>query len=551
MKFSILRFLFITVSVAFVFSACRNEDNRIEPTCFDEIKNQGEIGIDCGGPCPECLPTCDDRTLNGTEQFIDCGGEDCEPCATCEDNIQNAHWKFDPNLTMADFNSNDSVGMAGGVLWRLILEQGVDCGFPCDTFCVATCDDGIQNGDELGIDCGGENCPNSCLPPTCGDGMQNGQETGIDCGAPGCPDCPTPTCNDGIQNIHIEYVEETPQNPDGYIVVVETGIDCDDNFLTSCPDCPIPTCFDGIQNQGEEGIDCGGPCPTPCDPTPSCGNGYQDGNETGVDCDDDASTICPPCATCDDEILNGPELEIDCLDWPIAQYDDGTCDLCISCHDEEQNQLEQAIDCGGPNCEQCPQYVISTGIGQGMNPSSFTDQQTLNETLAEAGQDTISVTANSGPDGLIVERPPGITDHLRVTAISEFELADGSRYRRTLILYLPIPHVLGTFEPIAAAALPNFPPGACFPPLVNQANLPFFSYSEELQGGNSQFNDCYTIQGTAPNLEYSYVYSDILSGSSFYCIGSIDACDIFSDQLIGADLTGVSFGIDFAFNYPL
>jgi len=24
------------------------------PTCFDKIKNQGETGIDCGGPCPSC-----------------------------------------------------------------------------------------------------------------------------------------------------------------------------------------------------------------------------------------------------------------------------------------------------------------------------------------------------------------------------------------------------------------------------------------------------------------------------------------------------------------
>ncbi|MGB0929781.1 MAG: T9SS type A sorting domain-containing protein, partial [Chitinophagales bacterium] len=66
-----------------------------------------------------------------------------------------------------------------------------------------TCDDGVQNGDEEGIDCGGsnENCvpcfgctdptahnfnPNvitddgSCM--TCNDGIQNGDEEGVDCG---------------------------------------------------------------------------------------------------------------------------------------------------------------------------------------------------------------------------------------------------------------------------------------------------------------------------------------------------------------------------------
>jgi len=81
------------------------------------------------------------------------------------------------------------------------------------TFCldsnVPTCEDGIQNGDEEGIDCGG-----SCVPcPTCEDGIQNGDEEGIDCGG-------------------------------------------------SCA--PCPTCEDGIQNGDEEGIDCGGSC-IPCD----------------------------------------------------------------------------------------------------------------------------------------------------------------------------------------------------------------------------------------------------------------------------------------------
>lgn len=74
---------------------------------------------------------------------------------------------------------------------------------------------------------------------TCTDGIQNGGETGVDCGGPTCPACPT--CNDGIQNGG------------------ETGIDCGGPI---CPACP--TCTDGVQNGDEEGIDCGGSCPNPC-----------------------------------------------------------------------------------------------------------------------------------------------------------------------------------------------------------------------------------------------------------------------------------------------
>ncbi len=53
------------------------------------------------------------------------------------------------------------------------------------------CEDGIQNEDETGVDCGGVDCP-PC--PTCFDGIQNGQETDVDCGGPDCPPCPFVPC---------------------------------------------------------------------------------------------------------------------------------------------------------------------------------------------------------------------------------------------------------------------------------------------------------------------------------------------------------------------
>jgi subtilisin family serine protease len=48
-------------------------------------------------------------------------------------------------------------------------------------------------------------------PPTCSDGIQNGQETGVDCGGPTCPSCPT-GCNDTEVTLSItldNYPEET------------------------------------------------------------------------------------------------------------------------------------------------------------------------------------------------------------------------------------------------------------------------------------------------------------------------------------------------------
>lgn len=47
-------------------------------SCSDGIQNQGETGVDCGGPCPACA-TCNDGIQNQGETGVDCGG----PCPAC------------------------------------------------------------------------------------------------------------------------------------------------------------------------------------------------------------------------------------------------------------------------------------------------------------------------------------------------------------------------------------------------------------------------------------------------------------------------------------
>ncbi|MCH2231721.1 MAG: gliding motility-associated C-terminal domain-containing protein [Crocinitomicaceae bacterium] len=65
-------------------------------------------------------------------------------------------------------------------------ETGIDCGGPSCTPC-ASCFDGIQNQDETGIDCGGI-CAGITPPCHCGNGLLDGDETGIDCGG-SCGPC--------------------------------------------------------------------------------------------------------------------------------------------------------------------------------------------------------------------------------------------------------------------------------------------------------------------------------------------------------------------------
>lgn len=445
MKSHILKAIGLVMVALAALTACRNEDNRIPETCFDEIRNQGELRVDCGGPnCPPCPATCDDRLSNQGEASvvpfaigIDCGGPNCPPCSTCEDGIQNSHWVFDPNLKASDLNKPNVGQDLNGKLYRLVMERGIDCGFPCPNFCEPTCEDGIMNGDEQGVDCGGSNCSFPCPPPTCFDGIQNGDETGIDCGSSQCfllgLICPDPTCSDGIQNVHIEV---NPLLPGGYVVVVEAGIDCDLNPLTSCPDCPIPTCFDGVRNQGETGIDCGGPCPTACNPVPNCNDGVQNGDETGIDC---GGPDCPPCPTCGDGFKNGPELDVDCVDYPIPFY---PCPQCISCHDGLQNEelSELDVDCGGPNCPKCKQFLVVNRIGPG-NGLAFRDQWSMNALLALANPnnpDTLAV-----PNALTIGNTQGFNPQYRtIRAVQQINTTNGI-FQRVVELSIPRPNSFG------------------------------------------------------------------------------------------------------------
>jgi hypothetical protein len=64
------------------------------------------------------------------------------------------------------------------------LDDPGDCIGPA-----CTCNDGVQNGGETGVDCGGP-CTACAAAPTCSDGIQNQGEQGVDCGGP-CVACPT------------------------------------------------------------------------------------------------------------------------------------------------------------------------------------------------------------------------------------------------------------------------------------------------------------------------------------------------------------------------
>ncbi len=367
------------------------------PSCEDGIQNGDETGVDCGGAeCPAC-PTCDDGIQNGSETGVDCGGPECEPCPCLgvELELTIVFDQYENETTWDIQDDNGNVLASGGpysgqptgssIVEDICIDSGcydftiydsygdgICCAYGIGSYSLAedgtvlasggefgssettafctgqssSCDDGIQNGSETGVDCGGPDCP-AC--PTCDDGIQNGSETGVDCGGPDCPACET--CDDGIQNGSETGVDcGGPDCPacetcdDGIQNGSETGVDC------GGPDCPAcETCDDGIQNGSETGVDCGGP---DCPACPTCDDGIQNGSETGVDC---GGPDCPACETCDDGIQNGSETGVDC--------GGPDCPACETCDDGIQNGSETGVDCGGPDCPACP--TCDDGIQNG------------------------------------------------------------------------------------------------------------------------------------------------------------------------------------------
>jgi len=218
----------------------------------------------CGSGTP---PTCSDGIQNGDETGVDCGGNTCPPCAGCSgtevvltivlDNYpEETTWdiKDANNVTLASggpYNNNpagstvtETICLADACYDFTIYDSygdGICCAYGNGSYTLVNSSNGttLASGGTFGSSETTNFCLGGGTPPTCSDGIQNGDETGIDCGGSSCPACPT--CNDGIQNGD------------------ETGVDCGGS---SCPACP--TCNDGIQNGNETGVDCGGSSCPPC-----------------------------------------------------------------------------------------------------------------------------------------------------------------------------------------------------------------------------------------------------------------------------------------------
>ncbi len=168
------------------------------PSCSDGIQNGSESGIDCGGlACAPCNYTCGE-TLSDTGGSADYFNNENVTWTICATGTQVVA------LSFTDFEVEE--GGSTGCFDKLELYDGPDananslgvfCGYSiadspgagyiqssgnCITLNFISDNSIVKNGWTANITCQD--------PASCDDGIQNGDETGVDCGGSNCNSCP-------------------------------------------------------------------------------------------------------------------------------------------------------------------------------------------------------------------------------------------------------------------------------------------------------------------------------------------------------------------------
>ena len=158
--------------------------------CSNGSKDGNETAVDCGGPdCKACsdgltcavardcvslvckaastgaaltcrTATCMDLTKNNVETDIDCGGGTCPACKTGRACKVNTDCESGPCVG----NKCTCVAKTCGATDCGDIPNGCGSVVTCQP-CANLCADGILDGNELGIDCGGPDCAPCMLPP--------------------------------------------------------------------------------------------------------------------------------------------------------------------------------------------------------------------------------------------------------------------------------------------------------------------------------------------------------------------------------------------------
>ena len=162
------------------------------PTCSDGIQNGSETGVDCGGSCPACP----------------CYGTALALSITLDNYPTETSWRITNSsgstvasggpYTSGQRNTtvNTNINLAAGNYTFTMLDSygdGICCSYGNGSYTLSDGASTIATGGAFGTSESTPFCTGGAPAPTCTDGIQNGNETGVDCGG-SCPACPT-ACN--------------------------------------------------------------------------------------------------------------------------------------------------------------------------------------------------------------------------------------------------------------------------------------------------------------------------------------------------------------------
>ena len=249
-------------------------------TCSDGIKNQDETDIDCGGKiCQKCgggktcyitadcisqtcmggicaSPTvgaCNDGIQNQDETAVDCGGAICNACIIGKTCVLNR------DCAAGSVCTTTTNPITVSTPWGSVTQNVTSS--TCTAITGGSCSDGIKNGAETDIDCGGNVCAACNLGRTCT--INSDCVSGLTCFNGVCTSTTAPSpqivaCTSSFgQNATLGDL-----NNDGIVSLVDAELLA--RVLNPQSGIYTPSCFNKIKDGNEQDIDCGGSCGTIC-----------------------------------------------------------------------------------------------------------------------------------------------------------------------------------------------------------------------------------------------------------------------------------------------
>lgn len=181
-------------------------------TCSDGIENGVETGIDCGGSCPACSSGCEPTTYGAAAMYHSIGGAAAGGWSLWSNGYASTSHPFVAGPTKVVVTAS---GTRGAGIWPhlVVSVDGAPIGsafvsgsafadYPFtfaatagsheirvtfDNDYASTTEDRNLILSRVVVSCG------ASPSPTCSDGLRNGSETGLDCGG-SCPACGVPSC---------------------------------------------------------------------------------------------------------------------------------------------------------------------------------------------------------------------------------------------------------------------------------------------------------------------------------------------------------------------